>query len=78
MTFDLETWFKVTAHRLPKGTLWVKYEPDWAKEREDMPRTRDLGRTDGRTAGRTDRRTDGRTDGQTDHYRAPAKRGPNN
>ena len=40
LTFDLEIWFKVTAHRLPKGTLWVKYEPDWAKEREDMLPTR--------------------------------------
>lgn len=31
ITFDLETWFKVTAHCLPKNTLGIKYEPDWAK-----------------------------------------------
>lgn len=28
LNFDLETLFKVTAHPLMKGTLWVKYEPD--------------------------------------------------
>lgn len=31
LTLNLEPWFKVTAHTLPKGTLWVKYEPDWPK-----------------------------------------------
>lgn len=39
----------------------MKYEADWAKGREDMLRTRNLGRTD---------EPDGRTDGQNDHYRA--------
>lgn len=28
-TFDLQTWFKVIANILPKGTIWMKYEPDW-------------------------------------------------
>lgn len=42
--------FKVTAHSLPKDTLWVKYEPEWAKGREDM-----LGKVI----------SDGQTDGQT-------------
>lgn len=28
LNFDLETLFKVTAHPLMKGTLWLKYEPD--------------------------------------------------
>lgn len=41
--FDLETWFKITAHLLPKGTLWVMYEPDGAKGREDMLRTNRVG-----------------------------------
>lgn len=53
--FDLETWFNVTAHPLLKGTLWVKYERDWAKGREEIFRIRHLGRTDG---GWTDGRTD--------------------
>lgn len=34
LTLDLETLFKVTAHPLSKGTLWVKYELNWANERE--------------------------------------------
>uniref|UniRef100_K1RVG7 Uncharacterized protein n=1 Tax=Magallana gigas TaxID=29159 RepID=K1RVG7_MAGGI len=49
LTLDLETSFKVTTHSLPKGTLQVKNEPDWAKGREDMLRTRDLGWTEGQT-----------------------------
>lgn len=36
LTFDLETLFKVIVHPLPKGTMWVKHDPDWAKGREDM------------------------------------------
>lgn len=47
LTLDLESWFKVTEHTLNKGTLWVKFEPDWAKGREDMPQTSDLGWKDG-------------------------------
>lgn len=54
-SFDLETWFKITSHPLPKGPLWVKYEQNWAKGRYDMLRKRDLGPTDGRTDGRTNR-----------------------
>lgn len=63
------TWFKVTAHSLPKDTLWVNYGPDSGKGKEGMLRTRNLGRTDGQTDGMTER--------QTDHYRAPAERIPN-
>lgn len=47
LTLDLESWFKVTEHTLTKGTLRVKFEPDWAKGREDMPQTSDLGWKDG-------------------------------
>lgn len=65
LTLDLETCFKATAHLLPKGTLWMKYDPDWAKRKEDMIWTSDLGQTDGWT----DERMDRRMDGQTDHYR---------
>lgn len=28
--------FKVTAHPLPQNTLWVKYDPDWAKRKETI------------------------------------------
>lgn len=31
LTFDLGTWFEVTAHPLPEGTVCVKYKPHWAK-----------------------------------------------
>lgn len=55
-TFEQETWLKVTTHPFPKSTLWLKYEPGWAKRRGDMLRTRDPGRTDGWTDG-------GQTDG---------------
>lgn len=34
---DLDTWFKLTAHPLPRGTLRKKYEPDWAKGRKYTP-----------------------------------------
>lgn len=33
LTFDLETWFHVTARPSPKGTLRLKYEPIWVKRR---------------------------------------------
>lgn len=33
------TSIKVTAHPLSKGSLWVKYEPDWTKGRGDMLQT---------------------------------------
>lgn len=60
-TLDLETWFKITAHLLPKGILQVKYEPNQAKGREDMLRTNDLGQTE---KGQKDKWM--QTDGQTD------------
>lgn len=47
LTFDLETSFNVTAHALLKSTLWVKFEPDWNKGKEDKLQTSDLGRKDG-------------------------------
>lgn len=58
VTLHLETWFNVTAHSLPKGTLWVKYTPDWVKVWEDVKRTWDLVRTEGRKIGWTDWQTD--------------------
>lgn len=27
LTLDQKTWFKITAHSIPKCTLWVKHEP---------------------------------------------------
>lgn len=44
LTVALETWFKVTVHPLPKGTLLMKNKPDWPK-RSRMDRQTD-GRTD--------------------------------
>lgn len=61
LTFNLETLFKVTEHPLPKGTLCVRYEPDWDKGREAMLQTGNLGRMDRQT------------DGLTDYYRAPTE-----
>lgn len=52
-TLNLETWFKFTANPLPKGTLLVKYEPDYVKRRKNMLHTNDLRRTNRRTNGRT-------------------------
>lgn len=49
LTLDVETWFKVTAYPLSKGSLSVKYEPDYTKGREDMLQRRDLEWTEGRT-----------------------------
>lgn len=43
---NIETWFKVTAHPLLKGTLLVRYEPGWAKGSEDMLQTSNLRWTD--------------------------------
>lgn len=48
LNLDLEILFKFTAHSLPKRILNVKYKPVWARGREDLPQTSDLGRTDGR------------------------------
>lgn len=42
LTPDLQTSFKVNAYPLIKGTMWVKYEPDWCKGRADMLQTRTL------------------------------------
>lgn len=36
LTFDLGTWFEVTAHPLPEGTVCVKYKPHWAKGGEHI------------------------------------------
>lgn len=47
----------VQGHPLPKVTLWVKYDPDWAKGREDILRQVNL---------------DGQMDGRTDHYKVHA------
>lgn len=47
MILDLQTLFKIIAHPLTIDTLWVNYEPDCTKGREDMPLTSDCGRTDG-------------------------------
>lgn len=58
----IKTWFKVTAQPLPKGTLLVKYEPDWAKGKENNLRKMI---------------SNGQPEGQTDHRRSPAKRAPN-
>lgn len=55
LDLDLETYSKVPAYLLPIGTLWVKFQLDLVKEREDMHRTRDLRRSE-----------NGKTDGQTD------------
>lgn len=32
MTLNAETFFKITAHILTIGTLWVRSEQDWAKD----------------------------------------------
>lgn len=52
--YDLDPWPKnfiqdITAHSLPRSTLWVRFEPDWVKGIEDILLTSDLGWTDGRT-----------------------------
>lgn len=49
LTLDRETLFKVTAHSLPRGTLWVKYKPDWTKERKNL-----LQKSDGQMVEWTD------------------------
>lgn len=65
LTLDLETWFKVIAHPLPKDTQWVKYEPDWAKVRERKNAPNKWSQMDGQQ--------DGWMDGQIDHYRVAAE-----
>lgn len=42
LTLDLETLLKVTAHPLPKRTMWVKYELEWTIGRKYMIQTRIL------------------------------------
>lgn len=61
ITLTLKTWLKITAHPLSKGTLRVKYKPDWAKGREDGQEIRD---------GEMDVWMEGLAGGQTDHCRA--------
>lgn len=62
LTHDLETQFKVTVHPLPRGTLWMKYDPAWARGEKlcsvQVISDRWMGK-------------------QTYHYREPAERGPN-
>lgn len=65
LTLDLETWFKVIVHPLPKDTQWVKYEPDWAKVRERKNAPNKWSQMDGQQ--------DGWMDGQIDHYRVAAE-----
>lgn len=62
MTLKLDTWFKVTAHSLHKGTLCVKYESDWAKGVDDILQTSNLGQTDERKDGLKNERTERQTD----------------
>lgn len=42
LTLDLQISFKVFAYPLIKDTIWVKYEPDGSKGKEDMLPTRNL------------------------------------
>lgn len=50
LTIDLETWFKVTSYVLLKGTVWVKYEPYWARgEKICSGQEISNGQADGRT-----------------------------
>lgn len=50
LTLDLETWFKVTSYVLLKGTVWVKYEPYWARgEKICSGQEISNGQADGRT-----------------------------
>lgn len=37
LTFDLETWFKASAHPIPTCCRLVKSGQDWAKERKIWP-----------------------------------------
>lgn len=69
LTLQLETWTKVHANLLPIGTLLVKYEPDWAKERGEKIFPRQVI---------SDGQKEGQIDGQTDHYMVPAEQGPRN
>lgn len=58
LTLDLQTLFKVTVHPLPKGTLWEKDEPDWARERENEYALDNRFWKDRRTEGWMDAQTD--------------------
>lgn len=60
LTLALKTCFKVTAHPLPKRTLQLKYEPYWAKGREDtgIPQTSNLGWTNEKKDGKTEKQID--------------------
>lgn len=40
LTLDIERLFKINAHLMTKGTLWVEHKPDWTTKREYMIRTR--------------------------------------
>lgn len=60
LTLDLETWFKVTAYPLTKGSVEVKFKPGSAKRKQKMPLTSDfsVGWTDDQTEKQTKRPTD--------------------
>lgn len=57
LTLDLEILFKVTAHPLTRGTLWVKYEARLGQGERRYASDKQ-SRTDRQTKGRTDIRTD--------------------
>ena len=40
LTLDLQISLEVIAYPLIKGIMWVKYETDWSKGREDVLQTR--------------------------------------
>lgn len=39
----IETLFRTTAQSIPEVSLWMKYEPDQTKEKENMLQTNDVG-----------------------------------
>lgn len=45
LTFDPETLFKVITHSLPKGNLWMKYEPNWLKGERTYDPEKDSSQT---------------------------------
>lgn len=63
LSFHLEIWLKITAHPLPKGSLWVKYNSDWALRGEKICFGQAIshGQTEGRMEGWKDRQRDKQT-----------------
>lgn len=58
LIFDFDTWFKITANFLPQNAQKVKYELNWANQKENMLWTKDFRLTDGWIDGRTGGRSD--------------------